>query len=143
MKYFNLLLKNDPSVYEKYFSGIFNRALQAMNDGKVNKAERILNNGSKTFFRFVKKRKSISAITIDSCSAYLLRYYQKNGNTKKLNEILNRNFIYYNGEFYSINIKDDTVARIMTIEEEPTCDCAFEIIPDNELADKLREVNAL
>lgn len=32
MKYFNLILKNDPIVYEKYFSGIFNRALKAMND---------------------------------------------------------------------------------------------------------------
>lgn len=34
MKYFDLILKNDPSVYEKYFSVIFNRALKAMNDGK-------------------------------------------------------------------------------------------------------------
>lgn len=140
--YFDLLLKNESSVYEKYFSGLFNKALKLMNEAKVRKSERLLNKGSKMFFKLIKKNKCIDALTIDSCSAYLCRYYQRNENNKKLKKILNRNFVYYDGEYYSINLNNDIAVRLMSIEEEPTCDCAYDFIADDEFVDKLRKIKS-
>ena len=134
--------KDNPDLIDKVFSSFFHHALDKMRRGKIITAERVFRVGSRLFRKACFRNKYIYCITTDNCSGYLISFYLSEGKVEKLNKLLQENYIYYQGEYYSINLNDDVVARLIKLDRNTAYEFGYEFIYNENLVRTLQEIKA-
>ena len=122
--------------YYRYFQDIYSDAYNHFKNGNHIRAFILFHRGSRQYSTLFHKGANLSQLIFDECSLWLCAYYSRHNCRKRLNKILNRNFVCYNGNYYHLTT-GKIVWRMVPIKElDPEYDYGMDS-PQDEQTDKI------
>ena len=136
--HYPLLLPKDNAGdgYYRYFQDIYSDAYNHYINGNRVRAFMLFHRGSRQYSALFYKGAKLSELIFDDCSLWLCTYYVRRGDQRKLNRILKRNFVPYNGNYYHLSTSKIVMRMVPNEELDPQYDFGLDVSQD-EQTDKI------